>query len=163
DYQDDEIFCQNTSINFIDSLAQLFGAWVRGYPAILVPAEVVKDPFELVQLLATGGVTRLLLVPSLLRSLLDAESRIRAVLHRLPSGVASGEPLPASLAHRFYRMLPSAQLVNLYGATEAWDATFYLVPPDFRGSTVPIGAPLRGVTVRVLDAKGSEVPLAEEG
>src|SRR2546423_7715351 len=39
--------------------------------------------------------------------------------------VSSGETLPADLAEQCLRALPAAKLLNVYGTSEFWDATWY--------------------------------------
>jgi amino acid adenylation domain-containing protein len=74
--------------------------------------------------------------------------------------LVSGEALPASAAHPG----GATRLVNSYGPTEAVIcATEYVVPERFAGALVPIGRPLPGRAVYVLDALGAPVPAGVAG
>ena len=53
----------------------------RGHRLVLIPDHVVKDPPALIATLGENKVTRILLVPSLLAAMLDAEP---AIAKRLP-------------------------------------------------------------------------------
>jgi amino acid adenylation domain-containing protein len=161
----DEVCCQKTSMSFGDSIQELFGPLLQGIRTVLIPDAVLKDMPRLVRTLAAHGVTRLILVPSLLRTLLDT---YRDLSHRLPSlklWFAGGETLSRDLVQRFRQCLPHSRLVNLYGATEASDDTTWydasLAPPEL--ACVPIGRPIANTQVYVLDQHRQAVPIGVAG
>src|SRR5262249_9601401 len=86
-----EVCCQKTSLNFVDSVWELFGPLLQGIPTVMIPDEVVQDPQRLVQTLAAHRVTRLVLVPSLLAVLLDTHAELHRQLPMLTLWVSSGE------------------------------------------------------------------------
>ncbi|MBR8841261.1 MAG: AMP-binding protein, partial [Stigonema ocellatum SAG 48.90 = DSM 106950] len=43
-----EICCQKTSLNFVDSVWEIFGPLLQGVPTVIVPDSVLKDPQEFV-------------------------------------------------------------------------------------------------------------------
>ena len=57
-FQEGEICCQKTSLNFVDSLWELFGPLLKGIPTVLIPDEMVKDPYSFVKALSAASVTR---------------------------------------------------------------------------------------------------------
>jgi amino acid adenylation domain-containing protein/thioester reductase-like protein len=145
-----EVAALKTSIGFIDSLWELFAPALHGAPSVVVPAADLTDPPRFLSRLRRYGVTRLVLVPSLLRALLDAAPRLAEAVPRLRYWVSTGEPLPGDLCARFYSALPDRVLINLYGTTEVWDATWH----DTRGhhsGPAPIGRPLPYADVVLLD------------
>jgi amino acid adenylation domain-containing protein len=162
-FRDGEVACAKTPIGFVDSLWELLGPLLRGVPTLVVPDEVTKDPFELVPCLAAHRVTRLWLVPSLLRALLDAHPDLGARLPDLDFWVVSGEPLTADLARRFAATLPGASLYNLYGTSETWDVTWGLVGSVEDGAPVPIGRPIDNLVTVVCDDHGEPVPIGVAG
>jgi amino acid adenylation domain-containing protein len=161
----EEVSCQKTALSFVDSVWELFGALLKGVPTVIIADENVKDTRRLIQLLADERVTRIVLVPSLLRAMLDAAPALGQKLPRLKICISSGEALPLELCERFRRSLPQAVLLNLYGSSEvAADATFF----DTRGlnpkaSSVPIGSPITGATLHILDEKLEPVGDGESG
>jgi amino acid adenylation domain-containing protein len=159
-----EVACQKTSPSFVDSAWEIFGPLLQGVPSVVVPEDTVRDVPELIQLLARHGVTRIVLVPSLLRSILDhAEERLQALLPALNFWVSSGEVLPAGLVARFRDALPDGRLLNLYGSTEvAADATCYELPPTHSGR-VPVGRPIDNLRVYILDRERQPVPIGIVG
>ncbi len=157
-----EIGCFKTSINFLDSFCEIFGPLLQGLPVALAPEAVVKDVQALVGFLQMHQVTRLVVVPSLLRAMLDApELAVR--LHRLKLWVTSGEALSPELARRFRESLPFARLLNLYGSSEvSADCSYYEVnegPPEM----VSIGRPIANNQLYVLDENLQQTPVAEPG
>jgi amino acid adenylation domain-containing protein len=160
-----EVGCVKTSVGFVDSLWELLGPLLCGVRSVVVSDVVVRDPFGFVGVLAGAGVTRLLLVPSLLRGLLDVfGGGLGGRLPGLRFWVCSGEALPWSLWERFVECVPGARLYNLYGTSEVWDATWYDPEPVAgSGVSVPVGRPVAGVRVYVLDAGGEPVPVGVSG
>src|SRR5262249_17870638 len=113
--------------------------------------------------LAAHRVTRLVLVPSLLRVLLDGVPDLGSRLPRLRCCIASGEPLPAALVDRFRAAAPAAALVNLYGTTEVGDATWHVASEGSPRPAGVIGRPLPGARVYVLDPHREPVPIGVAG
>ena len=67
----DEVCCAKTSLNFVDSVWELFGPLLAGVPVTLVPDEEVKDALTLANLISREKISRLVAVPSLLAVLVD--------------------------------------------------------------------------------------------
>ncbi len=162
-FEPEEALCVKTSLSFVDSIWEMFSAWHHGLCATLVPERHVQDPRLLVATLASAGATRIVLVPSLLRSLLDSEVDLAERLPRLKHWISSGEPLPSDLCAKFAQRLPDAVLTNLYGTSEIWDATRCDSRQRSPGEPLPIGRPLGNVRVYVLDELLRPVPIGIPG
>jgi amino acid adenylation domain-containing protein len=160
-----EVCCQKTALSFVDSVWEIFGPLLRGIPLLLVREHVVKDPVQLVLQLAAHHVTRITLVPALLRAILDVLAQAQERLPALKFWVSSGEALLPDLAQRFSALLPHAVLVNLYGSSEvAADVAWYEVGPiDRRAPSMPIGRPIANTQVYVLDPHLHPVPVGVSG
>lgn len=161
-----EVVAHKTSLGFVDHLAEVVGTLLAGCALSVLPDALVRDPCALVRALAAERVSRLVVVPALLVSLLTACERAAVegegpCLPGLRLVACSGESLPAPLCARFGRLMPAGcRLLNLYGATEVsadvtWhDATPPPTPrqpldgrPAQRGGAaappiVPLGRPL---------------------
>jgi len=163
-FDPDDVCCQKTSLNFVDSVAEIFVPLLHGVPAVIVPDETAKDPPGLVHALATSGVTRLVLVPSLLRDILALDD-LRGRLAKLKICVSSGEALSIDLCRRFYERLPEAILLNLYGSTEvAADVSYFdtsFMPPD--ATAVPLGRPIDNTQIYIVDENLQAVPAGVAG
>ena len=160
----DEVCCQKTSLSFGDSIWEIFGPLLQGVPLVIIPDEVVKDPERFVTALATNKVTRLVLVPSLLRVMLEHGGKLAQLLGNLRFCVCSGETLPVELAAMFGEQLPLTLLINLYGSSEvAADVLCYEVDRTEGLATIPLGRPIANTTVYILDSNFQPVPLGVLG
>jgi amino acid adenylation domain-containing protein len=163
-FEPGEVCCLKTALSFVDSVWETFGPLLAGVPSVVVPDEVVRDPHRFVETLAASAVTRLVVVPSYLRVLLDIGEDLAARLPRLRYVVTSGEAIPTELAKRLLTNLPDCTLLNLYGSSEvAADATYYVVRAGDFTTSVPIGRPIANTQVYLLDAERELTPLGEVG
>jgi amino acid adenylation domain-containing protein len=149
----DDICCQKTSMSFGDSIQELLGPLLRGIRMVIVPDAITKNLPRFVQTLGIQGVTRLIVVPSLLRTLLDSYGDLAERLPSLKLWFAGGEALSSDLVERFRVGLPGRRLINLYGATEASDDTTWYDTSEVSHqlSRVPIGRPIANTQVYALD------------
>jgi acyl-coenzyme A synthetase/AMP-(fatty) acid ligase len=79
--------------------------------------------------------------------------------------IVAGEACPPALVNRHHALLPGAALVNEYGPTECsvWSTAHRCVTQDGRSAIVPIGGPLSGYCVYVLDSGLEVVPAGVAG
>jgi amino acid adenylation domain-containing protein len=176
-----EVCCQKTNVGFVDSVWEIFGPLLAGVPSVILPQETVVDPEELLRTLAERHVTRIVLVPSLLRAVLDHAPNLGERVPELRLWSCSGEVLPWELARRFQKAHPQATLLNIYGSSEvAADVTWYELQKEAMqneaeaethkettrqegSSSVPIGQPIRNSQVYVLDANRNPAPIGVRG
>ena len=164
-FEPEEVCCQKTSLNFVDSVWELFGPLFQGIPTVIVPDEVRKHTHRLIQTLAAHRVTRVVLVPSLLRAILDGDGSLQRQLSTLKIWISSGETLPVDLAQRFRELLPHSVLLNLYGSSEvSADVTWFDVGM-MKGDlvSIPIGRPIANTQIYLLDAQLQPVPVGVAG
>ena len=159
---EDEVYAHKTTLNFIDSLWELLMPLTRGQRVVIIAQDAVRNPTQLVETLAVGGVTRIVLVPSLLRVLLESDIALQARLPKLRHWACSGEPLAPDLAELFRVRLPQARLLNIYGTSEFWDATFHAVEAPAQ-APVPIGHLLPNMRAYVLDRALAPLPVGLVG
>ncbi|MDG4788044.1 non-ribosomal peptide synthetase [Micromonospora sp. WMMD1102] len=78
--------------------------------------------------------------------------------------VSTGEVLPARVARRWLRRYPATALVNAYGLTECSDdVAHHRVSTADGGANAPIGRPLPGVRMYVLDDAMAAAPTGVTG
>ena len=124
----DEICCQKTSINFVDHVAEIFSPLLKGIPLVIVPGDMRGDILRLMSLLGDKRITRLVVVPSLLKAMVDNAPLHLTNLRYLKYVFCSGEALSLTLAEAFHQKLSSARVFNLYGSSEvAADVTCFEV------------------------------------
>lgn len=138
---------------------------------LVIPKCVTKDPTKLVSILQKYEIERLVLVPTLLKSLLIYLSlkQDASLLSKLKLWICSGETLPVSLAMEFFDHFRENEymLCNFYGSTEIMgDVTYFIC----RGKeqlrnyiNVPIGYPLFNTIIYILDADNKPVKVGETG
>ena len=159
-----EVGCQKTALSFVDSLWELMGPLLKGVPTVIISDTVLRDPGALVDVLGRQNVTRIWVVPTLLRMLLDSVQDLAGKLPRLRFWVSSGEALTVDLARRFKKAMPEANLYNLYGTSEVWDVTWYDLEDKIGDQAcVPIGTPIANVKTYVLDRLHRPVPVGVPG
>ncbi len=159
-----EVACVRGPIGFVDSVTEIFSGLLCGSPTYLLPEEVC-EPGRVAAALTAAGVTRMTIVPALLRELLAAcaTAERRAALARIEHWTLSGEPLDAGLLAQLREAAPRATILNLYGSSEvAGDVTAHVCAPGER-DPVPAGVPIDGARVRVLDVHGRDAPFGTVG
>jgi acyl-coenzyme A synthetase/AMP-(fatty) acid ligase len=117
------------------------------------------DPARLCAWLADEAITLLHCVPSLFRALVACRPRLPALAHVLLAGEAVR---PADVRDARAVLGDRVRLVNLYGPTEATLVKLHHAIAD-TDDPVPIGTPMPGVTVHLLDAERRPVPAGELG
>jgi amino acid adenylation domain-containing protein len=158
-FQENERSCIKTSLSFVDSVWEIFGPLVKGVPSVLISDETLRDPQLLVRVLAESDVTRIVVVPSLLKTLLEMFPDLQERLPQLRFWCSSGERLPQELAQQFRQSMPDAVLLNLYGSTEvSGDATCYDVRFADLDRDIPIGRPISNTQAYILDAQRQPMP-----
>lgn len=157
-----DICCQKTSLNFVDSIWEIFAPLLHGLPTVIIPDRAVKDINQFLQTLSKQNVTRLVLVPSLLRALLDSFPDLDSRLPQLKYWICSGETLPMELCQQFREQMPQRVLINLYGSSEvAADVTWY--DATHCVEKVPIGRPIANTQIYLLDRNLQPVPIGIPG
>ncbi|HET6232566.1 MAG TPA: amino acid adenylation domain-containing protein, partial [Longimicrobiaceae bacterium] len=147
----DDAVLFKTPYTFDASVWELFlPLWTGGRVVIARPGGH-QDPAYMVDAMARHGVTTLQLVPSMLQVLAGTPGLERCTaLRRLSCG---GEAYPVALAREVSARLPGVTLVNLYGPTEASiDVLSWRYSGDEHGTLLPIGRPVHGTRIYLLDA-----------
>ena len=163
-FADGEVMCQKTAISFVDSVWEILGPLLAGVPQVIIDNDALKEPRMLLEALGTHNVTRLLVVPSLLRAILKSDLDLPAHAPALKWLFTSGERLPTDLARRFMEAAPQIKLVNLYGSSEVTaDVTCEIVDPNDTSRDVPIGRPIDNTRLYLLDQSRHLVQIGEVG
>jgi amino acid adenylation domain-containing protein len=165
------------SFAFDSSVAGIF--WTLGQGGCVVLPEEGRhaDPGRLAELVEAHRVTHWLSVPTLYAALLEAAgSRAAAALASLRTVIVAGEACSPSVVARHFELLPQLPLFNEYGPTEAtvWATVAGLGPAPSAGpgpgsgpgsgpGPVPIGRPIPGVQLQLLDAALEPVPAGTPG
>ncbi len=160
-----------SSFSFDASIWQLFWWTISGASVYLLPAGWEKDPVRMIEAFSSEKVTTAHFIPAMVNSFLDAletePAETRARLGRTLTRVfAGGEALSPLTAARFADLLPETMLIHGYGPTEATvDAAFYVCDrkQDSGRTRLPIGKPVPGARLYVLDSRGTIQPAGVAG
>src|SRR3954453_17375504 len=129
-------------------------------------------PEEWLTLVRDEGVTNALVVPTMLKRILDAESDLSAPsLRTLAYG---GAPMPVQVIERALEIWPKDDFVNAYGLTETSSTIAMLGPDDHRaalGSDDPairarlssVGTVLPGVELEIRNDNGEVLTAGHKG
>jgi amino acid adenylation domain-containing protein len=152
-----------SALSYDAAYCEILGTLCFGATLVMSPREVRHDPAAFAELVERAGVGLLQTIPSYLRQLLRAAPGTR--LGSLEQVMLAGEPLPLDLAADWRAAHPSTPLFNLYGPTETVLATWHATSAgDGEGAgSAPIGRPIEGREVRVLDGRGRLVPIGAVG
>ena len=158
----DEVVCAGSSLAFDPFLQQLFFPLVTGGTLWFPERLTLLDPPRFWAEAAAQGVTHLNLVPSQIEPLLARPPAVGLPsLHRV---VIGGERMTPDLPARIAAVFGPVAIYNMYGPTEATvDATGYRAEPGAGEREIPIGPPLPGCRIRILDAEMRRVPIGEAG
>ncbi len=160
-----DVYCQKTSLSFIDSVWEIFGPLSMGLRLAIIPERVVKDLPLFVEMLAEYQVARIILVPSLLRALLNTYPNLQCELPKLKEWISSGEALSTELAQQFWQQCPKYRLINLYGSSEvmAVVTSYDVIQSDRVVTNIPIGKPIGNTQIFILDPNMQPVPIGVVG
>jgi glycopeptidolipid biosynthesis protein len=137
------------SLAFDASVWEIWGPLLRGGRLVVVPEAVASSPEDLHELLISEEVTVLTQTPS-------------AVAMLSPEGLESmalavvGEALPTELVDRW--ATPGRVMVNGYGPTETTVCAAVSAPLSPGSGVAPIGSPVPGAALFVLDTWMQPVP-----
>src|SRR5690606_14890080 len=96
----------------------IFGAWLHGGRLVILPADVVRDPQQMLTLLRKEQVTLLCQTPSAFAALSAAEMQRADQQLKLKQIILAGEALAPSQLREWHKKYPKTKLINMYGPTE---------------------------------------------
>jgi acyl-CoA synthetase (AMP-forming)/AMP-acid ligase II len=141
--------------------------WVAGATLVVLPA---ADPKAMLGAIAEQRVTMILVVPTLLRMLLDHPDAAGADLSSLRAVVYAAAPAAPALVRRSIERL-GPLLYTGFGQTEAYGLNTFMDPAEHVAALEAGSERLASVghecsafaQVRICDEAGSEVPVGEVG
>ncbi len=156
-----DVILHAAPLGFDASTFEIWGALANGAQLAIVP-DAVPSLDTIAAALERYGVTTAWLTSGLFHAMVDARLAALAKLRQL---LAGGDVLSPPHVARALAALPQTTLINGYGPTE--NTTFtccYRIPRDHSAdSPLPIGHPIRGTVVWLLDEHGNPVAEGEEG
>jgi amino acid adenylation domain-containing protein/non-ribosomal peptide synthase protein (TIGR01720 family) len=141
------------SLSFDVSVWEIFAPLLSGGRLVVVPEAVVRSPNDLHALLVDEHVTVLTQTPSAIAALSPQGLESTAL-------VLVGEACPAEVVDRF---APGRVMINAYGPTESTMCVAISAPLTAGSTVVPIGSPVPGAALFVLDGWLRPVPAGVVG
>lgn len=157
---------QNTTLSFDVSFQEIFATLCSGGTLVIIPEETRRDGRELLAFIEREKIERLFLPFVALQMLAEAAEFRCLFPPTLREIITAGEPLQMTRQiRRLLAELPHCYLENQYGPTETHVATAYRITAVGQESTnfPPIGKPIKGAQIFLLDENGVTVPTGERG
>jgi long-chain acyl-CoA synthetase len=126
----------------------------------------VFDPATALDLIERHGVTHTLGVPAMIAAITELQLREPRQTATLQLVLHGGSPIATEVVRRAHHAFPSAEFAHVYGATETSPLVTgmrneQLCLDEPRGRSC--GQSLIGVQLKIIDAKGNELPTGEVG
>ena len=143
--------CHSYAFDF--SVWEIWGALLHGGRLVVVPESVARSPEDFHALLVSEQVTVLTQTPSAVAALSPQGLESAAL-------VIAGEACPAEVVDRW---APGRVMINVYGPTETTMYAAISAPLTAGSGAPPIGAPVPGAALFVLDGWLRPVPAGVVG
>ncbi len=165
-FQEQEVFLNQVPYSFDVSFMDTFPALLTGGTVFAVTRDEVANPKQLFQGLATSNVTTWVSTPSFAQICLVERTFTREMLPHVRRFLFCGETLAPEIAAELLRRFPGAEVWNTYGPTETTVATTSIRIDENilkNYSPLPIGYPMPGSRISVVDESRQPVPDGERG
>lgn len=161
DFGPEHTFLLHSPLAFDASTLELWGSLLTGGLLVVAPAGTLGLA-DYGRLLETHKITTLWMTAAVFHLAAEHAPQMFAGLRQLIFG---GDVIHPQAVERVRRLFPALRMVNGYGPTE--NTTFtccYVVPETYvADGPLPIGMPLAGTTVEILDTAGAPVAAGEAG
>ncbi|MFC8898661.1 amino acid adenylation domain-containing protein [Streptomyces cinereoruber] len=152
DWGPTDVVGQVANTSFDAATFEIWGALLNGARLVGVPKHEVLDPAALRRRVETDGITSMLLTTAVFHKCADADPGMFAPLRTLFFG---GEAADVRRVRAVRRAAPGVRLVNAYGPTEGTTiASRHDVGDPAPEDRIPIGRPITGTELYVLDRRG---------
>ena len=133
------------------------------------------DPSDWMSLVETESVTRAMMVPTMLKQLMEHEEFPKRNLSSLQVITYGAAPMPVEVITKAIEVFPGTRFINAFGQTESASTITMLTPEDHVIEGSPgeraiklkrlgsIGRALGDTEVKIFDEDGSEQPVDEVG
>ncbi|MEU8891501.1 amino acid adenylation domain-containing protein [Streptomyces sp. NPDC048442] len=152
---------QSSSFSFDASVLEIWGVLLRG-ACLAFPPDDLLGAAELAEVLKAEGVTDLWLSAGLFHQVVEEDPTALAPLHTVVTG---GDVVSPVQVRRALTANPGLTVAHIYGPTESTVAVCrqLLTDPGALESPLPLGTPLPGARLHVMDEEGRPLPAGETG
>lgn len=157
-----DVMLHTYSFVFDGAIINYFWSLCAGSTLLITTNLEQYDPGVLVELIQEYGVSVADMLPSLILGIVEVDDFKKC--SSLKYVFSGGEALSGEIIRMFYKNCSSATLYNTYGPTEATvEASVWKCDPKFSGTIAPIGRPIAGSKLYVLDKHQKVVPIGVQG
>ncbi|MEH6547575.1 MAG: amino acid adenylation domain-containing protein, partial [Sneathiella sp.] len=153
---------QNSPIAFDASTLEIWGALLNGCE-LIIPENTDQSLRALGDAIREYGVTTLWLTAGLFHAIVDERPEDLGTIQQLLTGGDVVSPIHAA---KLLELFPSITLTNGYGPTEntTFTCCHHIVESDLKpGKSIPIGKPINGTDVFILNEHLEKVDCGNEG
>ncbi|ARU62660.1 hypothetical protein CBW65_18030 [Tumebacillus avium] len=155
---------QYATVTFDVSVQEIFSTLCSGGTLVLIDEAVRKDPMRMIPYLSEQRVERLFLPYVAFQQLAEAAEALPDTGLHLQEIYTAGDQLQLTAPIRsLLERLPDCTLYNHYGPTESHVVTSFRLPAQTQDTLPPIGRPVTGAEVRILDGQHQLAPLGVPG
>lgn len=156
-----QTYLQLAPVSFDASTFEIWGALLNGSRLVLAPPGPLSIG-EIADVIARENITTLWLTAGLFATMVDSYVD---VLANVPQLLAGGDVVSPSHARRLLAQPGRRRLINGYGPTETttFACTHTMTSPHEVEDPIPIGRPIPGVNVYILDDNLDLLPDGVEG
>lgn len=161
------VIAQTASQSFDISIWQFLAPLLVGGKVVIYDNQMLLNLKEAIFCIQRDGITILELVPSYISLLMEYANKIYKnsnIFSNIKYFVSTGESLTLSLASEMLRNLPKCNIVNAYGPTEASDDVTHYIFSNIDGlEQIPLGYPIKGMKIYIVDEEGNHCLNGERG
>ena len=157
----DQTWLLHSPLTFDASTLEIWAPLCHGGRLVIAPT-VIPSLDELGEAITCHGVTALWLTSGMFRLMVEQRPEYLGTLQQLLTG---GDVVPVASVQRLRGMFPNLRIINGYGPTENTTFTCCQVieDSDLQRRSIPIGKPIRGTSVYVMDDRDVICPRGVPG
>ncbi len=135
--------------------------WMGG--TVVVMPSGGLEAGHLLDLIERERITRVLLVPTIVKQVIDYPELSKYDLKNLESVLTGAEPVPVTVIEGFHRLIPGTALLQGYGLSEGPSIALFMKKEDAVRKIGSTGKPVTNCEVLIVDEAMNRVPPGEKG
>ncbi len=139
----------------------LAALWMGG-TVVVVPSGGL-DIGDMLGLIEREKIKRVLLVPTIVKQLIDYPERDKYDISTLESVLTGAEPVPVTVIEAFHRLMPRTALLQGYGLSEGPTIATYMKKEDAVRKVGSAGKPVTNCELLIVDESMNRVSPGEKG
>lgn len=160
----DSVVAFNASIGFDISIWQMLSPLMVGGTVAIFSDEEIMHVAKFCRMINEREVTHLEVVPTYFNLIINELQRENICFKNMKYIISTGEKLNQTTVCNWFNLQKDTPIVNAYGPTEASDDILhYFIMQKENTQNIPIGKPIKNVTIRVVNDHGDDCKVNEVG